>query len=802
MQRLEMIKRVGEKYLTSNIENNEFSYAQELPNVNKGHFKLDIRFYDSQSKIAVLIETKGRFSIKDYAQLFAYVNLEQQISKETKIIAILANTKNDKIKVWKVVDNTQEELDDTEIKSFQEYIGYFKPKNVNDKTAVLVNTSILNKSLHDNGIPEKLRSQFVGTCLLALKNGLVYKGLSTEQIIAGIKSVLSSLLKDDIERAKKLVILEQNVLESQSVSEIEPEHFRKLLSFIEDNILPYINEESNEGQDILSYFFTTFNKYVAREDKNQAFTPNHLAHFMCKVAKIFKTSVVLDPTCGSGTFLVQAMSMALQLCETDDERAKIKKEQIYGIEYDENVYGLATTNMLIHGDGNSNIKCNSCFDVGKWIDASNANIVLMNPPYNASKNQVPKEFAKRYGKSSTDPSKGLYFVHYVAEHVKHGRLITLLPMACAIQTDGIIGEYKAKMLKKHTLDAVFSFPSEMFYPGASVVACCMVFNLGQPHPTKDFETFFGYFKDDGFEKRKGIGRVDVSNKWVDIEKKWLYLYEHRLDNAGMSITKQVSAESEWCAEAYMETDYSQITDEDFANKTQDYAAFLIRNASLKDAGLGVVDTSKWKWFKYDSLFTIKKGKRLTKADMEDGTIRYIGAIDSNNGISNHISNSEHIHSANTITVSYNGSIAEAYYQNERFWATDDVNVLYPKFQLNKYIALFLTTLINKEKYRFNYGRKWDKELMNSSQIKLPVKGKDPDWKWIEEYIKETLMNKLPITTKEVFEKDDITDVERENQRLEEEKKQQVEDKKPTTKTKKKTQTNKRKRQTKAKEKTD
>lgn len=802
MQRLDMIKRIGESYLSSNIENNEFSYAQEIPNTNKGHFKLDIRFYDSQSKVAVLIETKGKFSKKDYEQLFAYVSLEQQISKETKIIAILANTKNDKIKVWKIVDNTQEELDDTEIKSFQEYVGYFKPKNVNDKTAVLLNTSVLNKSLHDNGIPEKLRSQFVGTCLLALKNGLVYRGLSTEQIIAGIKSVLSSLLKDDIERAKKLVILEQNVLESQSVSEIEPEHFQRLLSFIEGNILPYINEDSNEGQDILSYFFTTFNKYVAREDKNQAFTPNHLAHFMCKVAKIFKTSVVLDPTCGSGTFLVQAMSMALQLCETDNERANIKKEQIYGIEYDENVYGLATTNMLIHGDGNSNIKCCSCFDAGKWIESANANIVLMNPPYNASKNQVPKEFAKRYGKSSTDPSKGFYFVNYVAEHVKQGRLITLLPMACAIQTDGIIGEYKTKMLKKHTLDAVFSFPSEMFYPGASVVACCMVFNLGQPHPKTDFETFFGYYKVDGFEKRKGIGRVDVLNKWAEIEKRWLYLYEHRLNSAGISVTKQISADSEWCAEAYMETDYSQITEVDFANKTQDYAAFLIRNASLKDAGLGNVDTSQWQWFKYDSLFTIKKGKRLTKADMEGGSIRYIGAIDSNNGISNHISNSEHIHSANTITVSYNGSIAEAYYQNEKFWATDDVNVLYPKFKLNKYIALFLTTLINKEKYRFNYGRKWDKELMNASKIKLPVKGKDPDWEWIEKYIKESLMNKLPIATKEVFDKDDTLDIERELLRSEEKTNKQKKEKdsktKATKKTQRKTRPKKNKKQTKSK----
>ena len=151
-------------------------------------------------------------------------------------------------------------------------------------------------------------------------------------------------------------------------------------------------------------------------------------------------------------------------------------------------------------------------------------------------------------------------------------------------------------------------------------------------------------------------------------------------------------------------------------------------------------TEKWKPFCYDELFVIKKGKRLTKAEMVPGTIPYIGAIDSNNGISAYISNDEHLHSANTISVSYNGSIAEAFYQTSEFWATDDVNVLYPKFKLNKYIAHFLTTLIHKEKYRFNYGRKWDKELMESSVIKLPAvknsNGKyEPDWQFMEDYIK-------------------------------------------------------------------
>ena len=572
MERINIVDCVGRNYCTSNIEGGEFSYKQVLENVTQKHFKLDIRFYDATEKVSVLIETKQNFKPKDKLQLFDYVALEQRLSAQTKIIAILANTNNDKIKVWKVANGDEEELEDRKLKSFAEYVDYFKPKNVNDKTAVLENTSKLNRLLHDNGIAEKLRSQFVGTCLLALKNGLSYNGLSTAQIIAGIKDVLGKLLEGSLDKADKIVILHENILKDQNVEKIKSDNFEKILNFIETNIVPYINEASREGHDILSYFFTTFNKYVAREDKNQAFTPNHISHFMAKVAGIYKTSRVLDPTCGSGTFIVQAMTQALNDCDTDAERNAIKKNQIYGIEFDKNVYGLSTTNMLIHGDGNSNVRLGSCFELGDWIELANADVVLMNPPYNASKNQVPEDFAKKWGKTSTDPSKGLCFVEFVAQKVNHGRLLTLLPMACAIQTDGVIGNFKQKMLERHTLDAVFSFPAEMFYPGASAVACCMVFDLGKPHK-KDKETFFGYFKDDGFEKRKGVGRVDVRDKWEIIEKEWFDLYEHRSTVAGKSINRHVEAEDEWCAEAYMETDYSTLCDEEFLKKMKEYIAF-------------------------------------------------------------------------------------------------------------------------------------------------------------------------------------------------------------------------------------
>ncbi len=572
-----MIQTVGLDYLTSNIENGEFSYAQVLGRSLSGHYKLDIRFYDEANKLAVLIETKAKFKESDEAQLFDYVALEKEYAQAKNIVAILANTSNDKIKVWKIAEGKDAEvLTDKKLKTFAEYAEYFRPQNINDKSAVLENTAELNRKLHDVGVTESLRSQFVGTCLLALKNGLTYENLTTPQIIAGIKSILEEMLDKSMDKATKLVVLQKKVLEDKDVKKIDGKKFAELLDYIGSHIMPYINAATSEGHDILSYFFTTFNKYVAREDKNQAFTPNHIAHFMCKVARVCKTSRILDPTCGSGTFLVQAMTMALNECETDAERKEIKAHQIYGIERDEDVFGLSTTNMLIHGDGNSNIKCSSCFDEQEWIVIANADVVLMNPPYNASKSQVPESFIKKYGKATTDPSKGLYFVKYIADTVGRGRLVTLLPMSCAIGTSGIIEDIKEQLLDKHTLDAVFSFPADMFYPGASAVACCMVFDLGRPH-SADKETFFGYFKDDGFEKRKGIGRVDIKNRWDDIEKEWLSLYEHRETKVGKSVTQKVSAEDEWCAEAYMETDYSNLSEENFIDTLRDYAAFLIQN---------------------------------------------------------------------------------------------------------------------------------------------------------------------------------------------------------------------------------
>lgn len=605
MIRADMVATVGREYLTSNIENDEYSYpkafaAQSLtfnPIRNKtGRVfeKLDIRFV--KDNVTVLIETKQNFTVADEEQLSAYVEYEKALTGN-KIIAILANTANDNVKVWRgVISDGDLMPKETALRTMDEYVDFYTSK-INDKEKVMQNTYKLNEMLHRHSIPEKLRSQFVGTCLLALKNGLDYStpSLTAAQIRTRIKEVLEDLLNSDINKAEKLALLNRNVLGDQYVRQLNIAAFREILKFIEDNILPFINDKSTSGQDLLNLFFVTFNKYVGKSDKNQAFTPDHVTDFMAKITGVNKHSVVLDPCCGSGSFLVRAMTQALDDCATAAEQEEVKKHQIFGIEFDENVYGLATTNMLIHSDGNSNIRQGSCFALADWIKEAKPNVILMNPPYNGQRIHLPKSYVDTWARDKKeDPSKGLYFVKYIADtlnSINHqAKLAVLLPVACAIGTSGEIARLKREILEENALDAVFTLPNEIFYPGASASACCMVFKIGIKHTDiSNPNTFFGYCKDDGFKKKKNLGRVEQvdsttgKSRWVEIEKEWIELYRNRRSVDGLSATHKVCGDDEWLCEAYMKTDYTKLTERDFQQTINDYLAYLVKEGYVYES---------------------------------------------------------------------------------------------------------------------------------------------------------------------------------------------------------------------------
>lgn len=619
MNRVDIIDRIGRKYLCSNMENGEFSYSKALSSVGKkiadyqnstvkNHQYLDIRF--ENERLAVLIECKNRFSNWNKAeiqnQLQEYVRYEKEYS-DKKIVAILAETDGTEIWVWygqSVIIDDKHKSDEVTLRSFEEYDDICFGK-VNDKIKVVDSIKKLNDMLHSYGVNEKLRSQFVGTCLLALKNGLIYKEVKETidsatgntitpemVIIRNIKNILEGLLtrSGSVNIAGKLSILSSRIFDDQDIVTLKYDYFKSILSYIDDNIVPYINDKNTAGQDLLNLFFTTFNKYVGKSDKNQAFTPDHICDFMSKAVGVNKHSRVLDPCCGSGAFLVRAMTDAMDDCDTEEERNNVKKYQIFGIEYEAGAFGLSSTNMLIHGDGNSNVVQDSMFNRAKWIEDAKINVILMNPPYNATRNCCNPEYTKKWkSDQKEDPSKGFHFVEWVCDHVSANcKVAVLLPMQAAIGNSKEVKQFKKRMLDKYTLDAVFSLPSEVFYPGASAVACCMIFDLSQSHFRSNKETFFGYYKDDKFIKRKGLGRIESTDKegnslWSKTEDYWLNLYKNKKEVAGISVMQKVSFEDEWLAEAYMETDYSLLTEADFQQTLNEYLAYLMREGRIYEA---------------------------------------------------------------------------------------------------------------------------------------------------------------------------------------------------------------------------
>lgn len=637
MDRTEMINTIGIGYHTPNIEAGEYSYVQEAgskANLEKAmgrsveHYKLDIRF--EYSDVVVLVETKQSFTSKDEQQLDEYLQEERVLHYGKKIIAILANTNNNKIKVWKSsIDEKHFLADETVLDRMEHYVKLFNADKQNDREKVLKNTYDLNELLHKLDIDEVNRSQFVGTSLLYIKDMVkkagvskiddtlikklndVWSMMSAEEIRAAIKKTLDDLLDGSENKSKKIELLQKNVLNDQKVKKLTLQNWIKILDTIITDIYKYIDADSSEGQDILNLFFIAFNKYTGKADKNQAFTPDHITDFMVRITEVDRTKVVLDATCGSGSFLVQAMVKELADCrrgkteaESLDLMKTVKERHIFGIENEEKAYGLATTNMLIHGDGNSNIKFANCFDCKKFIQDANPDIILMNPPYNAKPIGIPKSYKTSWGKAKDgkeDPTKGMVFIHFLSDVIKEMnderekkgethktvKLAVLLPVAAAIGNSTYLKDEKNYMLENNTLEAVFTLPNEIFYPGSSTCACCMVFTLGKPH-VDDKKTFFGYYKEDGFRKKKNLGRVeqfdeDNDSIWKTIEAKWISMYKNHTVKDGMSAMSHVNGDDEWLCEAYMKTDFSKLKEDDFQRVLNNYLAYLVKEGKIYES---------------------------------------------------------------------------------------------------------------------------------------------------------------------------------------------------------------------------
>ena len=171
---------------------------------------------------------------------------------------------------------------------------------------------------------------------------------------------------------------------------------------------------------------------------------------------------------------------------------------------------------------------------------------------------------------------------------QRGTVVAIVQQSCAFKDDKKLNEVKQRILSKHRLKAVLSMPVDLFYP-VGVVTCIMVFEANKPN--KGYKTWLGYFRDDGFEKKKNLGRVDYKNKYQAIHNKWMSIYDNLEEVEGLSVRHEMSSHidgkkiiyDEWCAEAYMKTDYSNLSQKNFQETLNNYLSYLVREGNIYEA---------------------------------------------------------------------------------------------------------------------------------------------------------------------------------------------------------------------------
>lgn len=432
----------------------------------------------------------------------------------------------------------------------------------------------MHEYLREIKMTERHKPIFIAGILIALNDddfAKTYINLpSFNSVITNITSAIDNVLRDSGIKYNRIQYIKQafkNLLDNSKFAAIPLGNKKSIVWYIEElemKIKPMM-DHADSTIDALGVFYHEFIKYSGGDGSGLGIvlTPQHLTEFMCNLAGVNKNSRVVDICCGSGSFLVTAMSMMFKDANPE-EVERIREDGLYGVEFDDELYTLAVANMIIRKDGKSNIEHGDCFkpEIVRKLKSKNINIGLINPPY------------------SQDDVVELEFVEHLLDILAvDGTGVVVVPMSCAIGNK--FKDVRARLFQKHTLDAVFSMPDDIFYPTGTNV-CVMVWKAHRPHDTTR-ETFFGYCKDDGFVKRKKLGRVDVYGKWSAIEAQWISLYRNRDVEDGLSARHCVTDKDEWLCEAYMKTDYSKLSQEDFQQSINDYLAYLVKKGEVYES---------------------------------------------------------------------------------------------------------------------------------------------------------------------------------------------------------------------------
>lgn len=457
-----------------------------------------------------------------------------------------------------------------ELQEKEYYFKYFTEECI-DKERIYTLTARINNCLHSEfGIKNLYHRMIFTACALVAKRfqAPLMVGMDYDTFKTCIKSTLKKELKDSQKENQKIELLWQvnDEIKMNSTENQEAiDNFIKWVSEISD----CLNSNKWRGEDVMGIFFNEFNRYKKKTDAGQIFTPDHITSFMYRLINVSQYDNVGDFTCGSGAFLVKSMSnMIDEAGGVNTRKAKdIKAKQLYGIEFDREIYALACANMLIHKDGKTNLEHldTRSKEACEWIKSKPITKVLMNPPYE-----------NKYG--------CIEIVKNVLDNIKKGTdCAFILPDK---KLEKVSQKIVKNILENHRLKIIIKLPEPLFF-GVGVTTSIFVFKAGEP---QDNEEIFGcYMEDDGLKTVKNQGRHDVKNRWQEKEDYWIDSIRKFRDEKYN--TAQWIKPSEHLSYQMPEKPF-EIFEEDFRKTAMDYLMFK-KGINVKEFGEKLLNSAMY-----------------------------------------------------------------------------------------------------------------------------------------------------------------------------------------------------------------
>ena len=659
------------------------------------------------------------------------------------------------------------------VKSFENFTAekitnYYRTEVLGSKTVeqaelevILKRAGQLHQDLRSYGqLGDSEKPLVVSAILLALQE----QNFDTEQLTASQETgktdgdkIFDALSKhmDSVHvqpQVKKEKVLDQFRLikNRPHLSELSPKlgksPLRYFAEYLYSNILTAIC--NNSPEDVLGRFYGEFIRYSGGDGQTLGvvLTPKHITELFVDLADLKPTDNVFDPCCGTGGFLISAMHRMLKNANRDEQRT-IKKERLHGIELRDDMFSIATTNMILRGDGKSNLICADFLkQPAEELRKKNFTVGFMNPPYSQGKNKTTAELTE------------LKFIcHLLDSLADDARCVVIVPQSTMVgktKEDKIDKRY---ILENHTLEGVITLNPQTFY-GVGTNPVIAVFTAHRPHPKNKYSKFIN-FKDDGFVVFPHLGLLPTEQ--AKERKKLLlecWLMGRHTTNDFM-VTSTVEADDEWLHSFYYFNE-DIPTEADFEKTMADYLSFefnmiahgrgYLFDNSEKGKRIGELpkveslDNKEWKTFCIEDVFSVNSGVRLTKDNQKIGSRPFIGSTDSNNGITEFVSNTNESLDRNVLGVNYNGSVVENFYHPYEAVFSDDVKRLHLKnYEDNKFVYLFIKSSILQQKVKYQYGYKFNGERMKRQSIMLPVNSEgEPDYAFMESYMKRKEMEML------------------------------------------------------------